>query len=356
MNIDKNKVEEILKKLWKEDDGFVSIERISYNKALQDIQYEIDKLEIKENTTNFSEIKESEDEKIRKTLIDLVKCNERSGYASFNSVSTSSIRKWFKKQGKQKSKKVSTWKHWKDGIAGNGEGKPIYLTKVGNTYSLTSCLGFECDYIELSELDKLLSEKQGEQNHNGKKWIYEDVYLKEREQLYQDGINEVLENPQKYGFEKSADNTNKVEPKFKAGDWVSTDGGFSVLLIKNVDAANNKYEISWSHGGKGFPNIDFIDSDCHLWTIKDARDGAVLASDSSVFIFKEEYLAGKPTAYCGIMNGQFIQVQNGCWTNELCHPASDEEHVLLFQKMKDEGYRFDFMNKELKPLSKPSIE
>ena len=47
MNIDKNKVEEILKKLWKEDDGFVSIERISYNKALQDIQYEIDKLEIK---------------------------------------------------------------------------------------------------------------------------------------------------------------------------------------------------------------------------------------------------------------------------------------------------------------------
>lgn len=314
MNIDKNKVEEILKKLWKEDDGFVSIERISYNKALQDIQYEIDKLEIKEN-----------------------------------SVSTSS-------KNNQQSKKMPTWKHWKDGIAGNGEGKPIYLTKVGNTYGLTSCLGLECDYIELSELDKLLSEKQGEQNHNGKKWIYEDAYLKEREQLYQDGINEVLENPQKYGFEKSADKDNKVEPKFKVGDWVTPDGGygFCCLHIKNVDVDNNKYEMRFPK--KYLPNIDYIDRECHLWTIKDARDGDVLASDSSVFIFKEEYIAGKPTAYCGIMNGQFIQGQDGCWTNELCHPASDEDYVLLFQKMKDERYKFDFINKELKPFSKPFIE
>ena len=48
MNIDKNKLEEILKKLWKEDDGFASIERIFYNKALQDIQCEMDALEVQE--------------------------------------------------------------------------------------------------------------------------------------------------------------------------------------------------------------------------------------------------------------------------------------------------------------------
>lgn len=315
MNIDKNKVEEILKKLWKEDDGFVSIERISYNKALQDIQYEIDKLEIKEN-----------------------------------SVSTSS-------KSNQPSKKMPTWKHWKDGIAGNGEGKPIYLTKVGNTYSLTSCLGLECDYIELSELNKLLSEKQGEQNHNGKKWIYEDVYLKEREQLYQDGINEVLENPQKYGLEKSADKTNKIEPKFKVGDWIATIDSTAPLLITRVDVDNNKYEVRASSCDiKGFPKIDYIDNLYHLWTIKDAKDGDVLVSNNSVFIFKEEYLAGKPTAYCGIMNGEFIQGQDGCWTNEVCHPASGIDSNFLLLMIRNRGYRFDFMNKELKPLSKPSIE
>lgn len=223
MSIEKNKIEEILKKLWKEDDGFVSIERISYNKALQDIQYEIDKLEIEEK-----------------------------------------------------------------------------------------------------------------QNYND--------------------INEVLENPQKYGFEKSADKGNKVEPKFKVGDWVTLDGGygFCCLHIKNVDVDNNKYEMRFPK--KYLPNIDYIDRECHLWTIKDARDGDVLASDSSVFIFKEEYIAGKPTAYCGIMNGQFIQGQDGCWTNERYYPASEEDFALLMHKMKDEGYQFDFVNKELKPLSKPSIE
>ena len=47
---------------------------------------------------NCPELKESEDEKIRKTLIELVKCNERSGYTSFNGVSTDSILAWLEKQ------------------------------------------------------------------------------------------------------------------------------------------------------------------------------------------------------------------------------------------------------------------
>lgn len=45
-------------------------------------------------------------------------------------------------------------------------------------------------------------EKQG---HDGKKWMYEDDYIKEKEQVFQDGITEVLENPQKYGFEKQSE-------------------------------------------------------------------------------------------------------------------------------------------------------
>lgn len=39
---DKEKIENLLKKLWKEDDGSASIKRISYDKALQDVQCEID--------------------------------------------------------------------------------------------------------------------------------------------------------------------------------------------------------------------------------------------------------------------------------------------------------------------------
>lgn len=89
-------------------------------------------------------------------------------------------------------------------------------------------------------------EKQGEQNHNGKKWIYEDAYLKEREQLFQDGINEVLENPQKYGFEKSAD---KVKP-FKVGDWVmnKSGGAFSNGSISARVQRIEGHKVWFEHG------------------------------------------------------------------------------------------------------------
>ena len=50
----------------------------------------------------FPELKESEDERIRKTLIELIKCNERSGYNSINNIETSSILAWLEKQGEKK--------------------------------------------------------------------------------------------------------------------------------------------------------------------------------------------------------------------------------------------------------------
>ena len=46
--IDKDKIDEILRNLWKEDDGHNSEHRICYNKALQEVQCEIDTLEVKE--------------------------------------------------------------------------------------------------------------------------------------------------------------------------------------------------------------------------------------------------------------------------------------------------------------------
>lgn len=102
---------------------------------------------------------ESEDERIRKSL--------STYFAKFkpndmwdDDFSFGDIVAWFEKG--QEPKKVSIWKHWKDGIAGNEGEKLIYLVKEDDTYRLTSCLAFECDYIELSELDSLMFEKQSE--------------------------------------------------------------------------------------------------------------------------------------------------------------------------------------------------
>ena len=56
--IDKNRVEEILRNLWKKYDGYNAEHRICYNKALQEVQCELDTLEVKEVDTIEREVKE----------------------------------------------------------------------------------------------------------------------------------------------------------------------------------------------------------------------------------------------------------------------------------------------------------
>ena len=45
-------------------------------------------------------------------------------------------------------------------------------------------------------------------------------------------------------------------------------------------------------------SIGFIDSHYHLWTIRDAEDGDVLATEDWVFIFEKMKSNGKPACYC----------------------------------------------------------
>ena len=60
--IDKNRVEEILRNLWKKDDGYNAEHRICYNKALQEVQCELDTLEVKETPDSANLEEEIENE------------------------------------------------------------------------------------------------------------------------------------------------------------------------------------------------------------------------------------------------------------------------------------------------------
>ena len=76
---------------------------MNYEKAYKDALERAKKLYEQGTITEslsyvFPELKESEDERIRKVLIDLVKCNERSGYTLLNNVTTDSILAWLEKQ------------------------------------------------------------------------------------------------------------------------------------------------------------------------------------------------------------------------------------------------------------------
>lgn len=106
----------------------------------------------------FPELEENEDERMWKLIKKYARCNISDMVLNADNITRNQLESWLEKQS-QEPKKVSIWKHWKDGIAGNGDGEDIYLIKIGNTYKLSSCLSFECDYIELSNLDNLMFEK-----------------------------------------------------------------------------------------------------------------------------------------------------------------------------------------------------
>ena len=244
---------------------------------------------------------ESEDERIKKSLIDYLK--ERKNGESYGQYVLRYDRwiAWLEKQ--EQSKKTSIWKHWKNGIAGNGEGKAIFLIKRGSSYSLSSCLSFECDYIELSELENLMLEKQ----------------------------------PQL-----------QLKSKFKIGDWV-TNGACTWRIDSIEDDMYYNDCGKFSCGG----DIKSIDEQYHLWTIEDAKPGDVLNANG-IFIYKKH---DKDCVYfyCGInLTGEFIcTCVDDIWSNNYkVYPATKEQYDLLFKKIQESGYEWDTEKKMLKNIPK----
>ena len=143
---------------------------------------------------------------------------------------------------------------------------------------------------------------------------------------------------------------DKVEPKFHVGDWIIFNG--LTLYIKEIvkgyyrtisrDGITNSYD--WG-----------IDNAARLWTIQEAKDGDVLATKTgSSFVYKD-FAYGKPNAYCGVDK---FGVFKDCgeygrdWTPYIheVYPATKEQSDLLFRKMREAGYTFDFDKKELKKI------
>lgn len=99
------------------------------------------------------------------------------------------------------------------------------------------------------------------------------------------------------------------------------------------------------------------------WTIQDAKDGDVLfhsdSASNGIFIFKEILQRGtiqKVICYCDYDSEDgFCLGENHtcCWTDsKILHPATKEHRDLLFQKMKEAGYKWNSKTKTLEELSK----
>lgn len=181
-----------------------------------------------------------------------------------------------------------------------------------------------------------------------KHWEESEYYLREKQGEKLQG-NSALEAVKK----------EKIEPKFHVGDLV-VDNYSCVWKIEGI--LNQFYILECPEGGESRPTIDWVDRTFHLWTIQDAKNGDVLASNKKQpFIFNGHYDEDTDYIYahCGISDlvkdnsfycdEEGVEEELKVWcTNENVFPATKEQCDLLFQKMKEAGYEWDADNKELK--------
>lgn len=252
----------------------------------------------------FPELQESDDAKMWKLLKKYVHYNISDTVLEADHITREYLESWLEKQGEQKTS-------WSE------EDENSFLNV------LWCC--------------KKAASIAKDENEMGTVWCAEQWLksLKERVQP-------------KQGEQNSVD---KVEPKFKVGDWIS-DGNITIQIeaIKN-----NCYSYC---GDCTLYSIKTADKVYHLWTIEDAKDGDVLANDKSVFIYAK-VLYNKPYAYCGV--DKYGVFKDDClkydWSNSVdnIHPATKEQRDLLFQKMQEADYEWNVEKKVLEGI-KPKFK
>jgi len=137
---------------------------------------------------------------------------------------------------------------------------------------------------------------------------------------------------------------DKVNPKFKVGDFIANDYCFG----KVVALTNDAYLLDTEQG------IPFsCEHNAHLWTIQDAKDGDMLSWDDSkcIAIFKNIYDEDSFNSY-GFVGGCTGTFESRMSYHDIegAHPATKEQRDTLMKAMADAGYIWDSKNKRLLSL------
>ena len=302
--------------------------------------------DIKDYETIFPELRESEDEKIRKALLELV--HDTTGdelWVDYN-VHKEDCLAWLEKQNSNIDN--ANKEYWRGYREGKQEilDKYANLERQGGQKSIVIIPKFRVgDEIKTTNEAPLTITKITDSGY----WS-EDLFICS------------FENSAKWELvEKLID---KVDPKFKVGDWIV--GANSIYKITSLNDELSCYIAVTTRNEEVKIPYYF---DCaqghmcsyHLWTIQDAKDGDVLCTyeceePKIVFILKgtpKKHYALSYNCYYNIMYPHFgSDSEKGCLApnDEDVKPATKEQRDILFQKMKEAGYEWDSEKKELKLL------
>lgn len=163
--------------------------------------------------------------------------------------------------------------------------------------------------------------------------------------------------------EENVDNANKVEPKFKVGDWIVYND--AVWKVCNI-SLQNYYELLKINNEVSTRLIKDVDENARLWDItKDAKEGDIIYAESKFAIFNFIVIFSKLEnknvwAYCSVCSdGNYYGDDLDHWEFDSdkgfidldsykFYPASKEQRDILFKSMEEEGYEWvDDMIKSL---------
>ena len=244
----------------------------------------------------FPELKESEDERIRKELIMFLECCQDTRLIGNN--------------------KRDKWILWL-------EDKVEPKFKVGDTIINT--------YFRWDGNRRIREITDG-------KYIFDDgsyINIKEQDEWELDEWILCLEN----------------KPKFKVGDWVVRNYTNhdkivnKVINVNQFDAETYGYKLD---DGSYFSGS--FEKEYRLWSIEDAENGDVLCYKDDILLLDYYFLFNKVGCHCCYTNKGFIPHNIYSFTKadfDKIHPATKEQCYFLFSKMKEAGYKWDSKNKEL---------
>ena len=259
------------------------------------------------------ELKESEDEKIRKDLIafldEIWHLGKNANFDKWDKSDCSNWIAWLEKQGEQATLQTNE-RAW------------LYL--VSDVLTWKDGIGQYLDDPRVQELAKRLCSEY-------------------TQKLYSPSV---LSNSSNIGKNKQK-SAYKLEPKFKVGDWVVTSEN-KVLQITSIEDTRYRF-----NNESRYWEIYYCDKECRLWTIEDAKDGDVLYAKGTKDSYFREYIFNFSSfTEDNVISTNFgYDVFHGTFDTKLSRfgreedfvsvtPATKEQRDLLSAKMKEAGYEW----------------
>lgn len=295
-----------------------------YDKAIERAEGLIDfcsDSELKTLEYVFPELKESEDERIRKEILDYI--DKATGCKRWVA--------WIEKQGESVEINPSEFDSRLNKLLKQFETLP--------KEELISSLSFYLNVVQNNETYKEEKQREKPEGKSALEAIKEEKV---------DNSNKV--EPTDYNsidphFGKPVD---RIEPKFKVGDWcIDNEDGTIFQIVKVLDKTY-KYR---TNEGKEYSCTHYsLELDARLWNISDTKEGDMLVDSlGNVCIYQELSTKLMYHSHC-YGNHKYFIYMGGSHEIVGSYPATKEQRDKLEKAMDDAGYAFDFEKKELKKI------